>query len=112
MTAQLPKYLMLNRTLDTKELLRDPHAFVLLTLVALRARRTNGIDTDSLTIGQALIGDYETIGLTRQEYRTALKHLEKYQILTTQPTNKGTVATLCNSTIYDINSEEDNQLDN
>lgn len=46
----------------------DPKAFLLLTVIALRARRSALVySTIPLEVNQALIGDHETIGLTRQE---------------------------------------------
>src|SRR5258706_6917902 len=70
------RFLKLN--LDNDEALylaaKYPKAFILITFIAERARRENG-HPDGLTIGQCHIGDWENMGLTRQEYRTALKHL-------------------------------------
>jgi hypothetical protein len=94
-------------------------AFALLTFIAERARRENG-HSDGLEIGQCYVGDWENMGLTRQEYRTALKTLvtRKYikiletcrtrQKSTTGATTVGTLVSLCSSSVYDINSDESN----
>jgi hypothetical protein len=56
---------------------KRPSAFVLLSLIAQRARRTNENIQDGLEIGEALIGDYKTYQATEQTYRTDKKYLEK-----------------------------------
>ncbi len=69
------KFLKLSRSEETKYLARKhPKAFILLFFVAERARRQNGLP-DGLSIGECHIGDHQNMGLTRQEYRTALKTL-------------------------------------
>lgn len=90
---------------------QHPNAFLLLTLIAARARRTESMIT-GLKTGQALIGDYRACGLSHQKYRTAIKQLESINLITTKTTNKGTVATLCNSDIYDINPDDGNSQSN
>ena len=90
----------------TSELIKDPNVFMLLTQIASRAKRTNDFSIHGLEIGEALIGDYESIGLTRGQYREAIKRAEKYNLITTiSTTNKGTVVKLINSDIFDINQE-------
>jgi hypothetical protein len=56
-------FIKLNRTSETLELLNDPHAFVLLTVIALRARRTEEFNLHNLQPGEALIGDHKKYGL-------------------------------------------------
>ena len=102
-------FIKLNRGPDLDDLLRDPFAYALLTQVAARARRLKGHGVDGLGIGEALIGDYKTIGMTRAIYRTCLKRLEKARFLTIKTTNKGTIARLTDTRIFDINANEDNQ---
>jgi hypothetical protein len=97
-------YIMLNRTDETIELIgRSTAEFKLLSFVALRAYRGNGFNRFGLQPGEALLGDHAAIGLTRQEYRTALKNLQKSQFITVKTTNKGTIAKLLDSRVYDIN---------
>lgn len=101
-------FLMQSRGPEVDELLKDPPAFVLITQIARRARRTNAFNVMNLKPGEALIGDYESIGLTEQKYRSAKKRLEEYGLVTFKPTNKGTIATLSNTDIYDINIDNSN----
>jgi len=102
-------YIKLYRSDATNELLKDKSAFMLFTQIALRARRTDIFNISGLNPGEALVGDYRRIGLTRQNYRTALNKLEKWKFITFKTTNKGTVATICNNAIYDINISDANQ---
>lgn len=99
-------FIKLMRSPATRELLRDGPAFQLLTQIALRAKRTNDFNVHGLQIGQALIGDYASCGLTRRKYRTAMAHLERYGLARFQATHRGTIATLLDITIYDINEEQ------
>ncbi|MDI6450137.1 hypothetical protein [Anaerobaca lacustris] len=99
-------FIKLMRSDATRELLRDGPAFQLLTQIALRAKRTNDFNVHGLQIGQALIGDYASCGLTRRKYRTAMAHLERYGLARFQATHRGTIATLLDITIYDINEEQ------
>jgi len=88
-----------------------PTAFVLLATIAERARRTDST-IGGLTAGEALVGDYKSYGVSRQNYRSDLKFLEKSKILTIKVTNKGTIAKLIDDSIFDINIDEGNQQTN
>ncbi len=106
------KYVKALRTRDGLDLLKKSHnAFILLYVIAQRARRTKDM-ADNLEIGEALIGDYKEYGFTRMNYRSAVALLVKHHYITIKPTNRGTVATLIDKSIYDINEEEDNQQKN
>ena len=105
-------FIKLMRSRNTLVLLQRPKCFVLLSLIALRARRTGEINMHNLGIGEALIGDREAIGLTQQEYRTAKSALEKLGLVTFRGTNKGTVAKLIDTSIFDVNVEHDNEQNN
>lgn len=85
--------------------------FILLTFIARRARRTHD-EVSGLAVGECYIGDYEAYGLTRQKYRTALNNLKSWKIITIKATNKGTIARLVDSRVYDINAITDNHPDN
>jgi hypothetical protein len=100
-------YVQLMRTPQTEELMKFPECFILLTLIAYRARRTNdGFNPHGLEIGQAVIGDYKSIGLSSEKvYRNAKKKLEIWKLAAFKGTNKGTIATILNSDVYDINEE-------
>jgi len=86
----------------------DNHAFTLLAVIAFRAKRTNDFSVAGLQIGECLLGDYNNYGMSEQKYRSAKSRLQRYGLATFRTTNRGTIATLSNSVIYDINPEEDN----
>jgi hypothetical protein len=90
---------------ETLELLKDPHAWTLLSVIAIRARRTSDFGISGLRQAEALLGDYENYGLTQQQYRSAKKKLQKWQIATFRSTPRGTIARLTGTEIYDINAE-------
>ncbi len=96
-------FIKLNRSGETLELLNDPNAFVLLTVIALRARRTDEFNVHNLRCGEALIGDFKRYGLTERQYRTAMKHLSQWGLARFTPTTRGTIAALVDHRIYDIN---------
>lgn len=98
--------LMKSRLLE--ELLMEPACFVLLTQIAYRARRVEGLSIKRVGIGEALVGDYRNVGLTRQKYRTALLKLADWGLITIKTTNKGTVAKLVGKQVFDINEERGN----
>lgn len=100
-----------------------PNAFLLLYFIARRARRYNG-HPDGLKVGMAKLGDWEKMGLSRQNYRTALKILTTYKFVeiletnrtrkksTTGTTTEGTLVRLCDTRIWDINPESSNHRSN
>jgi hypothetical protein len=98
-------YVMFVRSPESAEVLRDPPAFTLLALIAIRARWHSGLSVHGLEVGEALIGDYRTAGLKRGQYREATRRLAKYGLATFRTTNKGTIARLTSSLVFDINSE-------
>ena len=105
------KFIKLSRIEDSPELefLISGHhnEFILLTVISQRARRS--FDRCKFTgaeQNQALIGDFKNYGMSERNYRTAKKNLEKWEFATFKGTSKGTIATLCNSDVYDINAEE------
>jgi len=127
-------FVKLLRSDETAFLLsRHPNSFIILTYIALHARRYNG-HPDGLIIGDALIG-YESIdGLSRQNFRTAIKRLAEMRIIeivsngkrffesdkTSLKREKSTIkvtinchlVNLCDRSIFDINSDEGNQRTN
>ena len=102
-------YIQLNRSHETYELLKDPDAFDLLSTIALRAKRTGDFNVHNLQVGQALIGDYENCGLTERRYRTAKQKLQKWGLATFKGTNKGTIATILDEGIYNINIKDNDE---
>lgn len=101
-------FIALHRGPNTNELRKDRNAFLLLSLIADRARwREDPCPVTGLQQGQAMLGkgDCEAIGLTeknRQQLRSALKRLERMGFVTTQPTTRGTVVTLMDQSIFSI----------
>lgn len=80
---------------------------LLLMLVAFRARYADEpCPVLGLEHGEARIGDHESAGLSRQQYRTALETLEKLKFVTTKRTKKGTICKILvrpeQSTIFSI----------
>lgn len=96
-------FIKLRKTPEARALLRKPNAFMLLTLIALRAKYSAKHYDPSLLPGEAKIGDYNTIGITRQEYRTALTFLISTGLITIRTTNKGTIAILSDKRVFDTN---------
>lgn len=111
------------------------NAFRLLTIIAESARREPG-SPDGLNPGEAFIGDWESYGMSRQEYRTAVKILEtrehlivvetcrtrKKQLTKGQPdtnqksttgaTTVGSKVCIISSNVWDINLEVVNHRNN
>ncbi|NLF17229.1 MAG: hypothetical protein GX595_08220 [Lentisphaerae bacterium] len=93
------------------ELLRsDRNAFCLLYLVAVRARWNQAAPNwHSLALGEALVGDHNALGMSREQYRAALGRLVRYGMVTTiRTTSKGTVVKLCSKDIFDPTRDADN----
>ncbi len=105
-------FVKLMRTDEANELMLDGPAFILLSKIALRARRTDKNSLIKLDIGEALIGDFKSYGLTRQQYRSAVERLKSNRLITTKTTNRGTIAKILDVRVYDINKEESNQPTN
>jgi len=106
--------LFIRRGEETEYLLRDPKAFALLSLIASRARYNDSKRLDGLKKGESLIGDCEAVGLTRGQYRAALKRLLAHGYITTRVVRSvrngglGTIATLANDSIFLINPDINN----
>ena len=98
-------FIMCNRNeLLVSELLKkNQNAFILLYFIAIRAWRGPSMSPRGCGIGEALIGDYSTMGMSEQEYRTVKKHLKKMGFITTKSTSKGTIAKLINTELFDPN---------
>jgi len=95
------------------ELLKaNPLAFVLLYVIARRARWADGFNRHGLAKGEAFIGDFESYGMTEQNYRTAKAQLAKWKFATFKPTNKGTVAALTDTSVFSVSTMHDNGQSN
>jgi len=84
-----------------------PKSMLLLMQIARRARfAEEPCPVTGLEHGQAMIGDYEAAGLTRQEYRTSIRTLTALQLITIKTTTKGTIACMSindyESTVFSI----------
>src|ERR1700722_17162017 len=127
-SLMVEKFIQLNIENDKNHegdwlVVNHPNAFILLYFIARRARRIAGL-IDGLEVGMAKIGDWERMGLSRQNYRTALKILIKYKFVeiletnrnrkksTTGLTTEGTLVRICDRRIWDINSEIPNHRTN
>jgi hypothetical protein len=93
-------------------LLANHNAFILLYVIAYRAQRTGGFNRHNLKPGQALIGDHKNYGMSLQNYRTAKLRLQEAGFATFQATSRGTIATLADTRVFDINADEANKPDN
>jgi hypothetical protein len=87
---------------DVDELKKlNPLAFVLADTIARRAQWKSGFNKFNLQPGEALIGDHDEIGLSEQQYRTAKNQLAKFHFATFRTTNRGTIAKLCDTRLFD-----------
>jgi len=82
-----------------------PKAFILLYFMACRARRHGGFNRHGLAVNECFLGDYTKMGLSEREYRTAKMILQKHGFATFRATNKGTIGTIANTMVWDINAE-------
>jgi hypothetical protein len=98
------------RSPEAVELIKlNPNAFVLAFIIAYRARWDNAFNCHNLKAGEAFIGDYKNMGLTRGQYRIALDQLTKFNFAATHPTNKGTIARLLDARLFDVEKSLYNQ---
>ncbi len=97
-------FIKMQRNNVTFDLLRErPSAFCLLTLIALRTKRTRVEDFRGIGIGEARIGDYKEYGVTEAIYKTDKAFLERHRLVDFIPTPRGTIAKLKNTNFFDIN---------
>jgi hypothetical protein len=98
---------------DALELIRkNPNAYALAAVIANRARWREGFNADGLEQGEALLGDHDEYGMSRQQYRTGLKHLRNGNFATTRATSDGTIAKLTDTRLFDPLNLAGNQQDN
>lgn len=103
------RFVALHQSEEAAELLkRHPNAFLLLTQIALRARWTD-CRISGVKAGSAEIGDWKAAGLASEMvYRQAKKTLERLGLASFRGTNRGTIATLLDSTIYSVSGQQSN----
>lgn len=90
----------------------NPCAFVLAYVIAYRGQYRDGFNRHNLALGEALLGDHLSYGMSEQQYRTAKNQLKKWHFATFKPTNKGTVGKLIDSRLFSIFRLESNEQDN
>jgi len=92
---------------DFNELIeKSPLAFALAAVIAQRARFKPGVNLlNGLCQGEAFLGDHKAYGMSKQQYRTAKKRLEKWRFATFKPTSRGTTAKLINTRLFDVLNE-------
>jgi hypothetical protein len=90
----------------------NPMAFVLAAIIARRARFSDGFNAHQLRPGEAILGDYRRYGMTEQMYRTAKGQLEKWGFATFRTTNKGTIASLTDTRLFEVSGAANNEQAN
>lgn len=98
-------FVKLQRSGTTIDLLSDPNAMHLITVIAIRARYSDEPNLRGLAFGSALIGDHLSYGLTRAQERSARRRLEKYGLASFRTSRSGTVATLLDSRVFCLRDE-------
>lgn len=97
-----------------REILKDSKLFLLMLYIALRVKRSpkqnsNNLNGIQLEVGEFIIGRTSTvqeIDLTEAEYKTRLKKLQAYNIITDlQPTNKYTKGKWVENEFISVNLE-------
>lgn len=101
------------RTPEAMEVIgANPLAYILAAIIGHRGRYNPAFNRYGLKLGECLLGDYENYGMTRQEYRTAMRQLKEWGFATFRTTNKGTVGKLIDTRLFSIFRTEANQQDN
>ena len=95
-------WVKLMRSLESIELLAHfPNAFRLACVIAIRARWRGGFNVHGLAQGECLLGDFRSYGMTEKEYRGAKQKLEKHGFAAFRRANRGTVARLIDTRLFD-----------
>lgn len=102
-SASSPGWFRALRTPEAAELLAaSPDAFLLAYVIAYRAQWSDRFNRHNLALGEAFLGDFKEYGMTERRYRTAKAHLEKWGFATFRATNKGTVARLTDTRLFEV----------
>jgi hypothetical protein len=108
-----PGWVKAMRTEAAFELMKaSPSAYILAINIAFRARWSDGFNQHRLAIGEALLGDFKSYGMSEQEYRTAKQHLFEWGFATFKSTNKGTVGKLTDSRLFEVSRQTSNGQNN
>jgi len=109
-------YVKLHRKTIDSGLMQSHKTFTLFSyLLMMATHKDMGYDGIDLKRGQYVSGRNDLaikLKLTQQEVRTALKKLEKMEIITIKSTNKYSVYTIVNYDIYQSSEDIDNQQNN
>ena len=96
-------FVKMMRSPEISELIEvSPLAFTLAAVIALRARFRSGVSLKGLQPGEAFLGDFRKCGLSERQYRTAKEQLSKWRFATFRATNKGTIAKLTDTRLFDV----------
>jgi len=106
-------WISLHRSDETLVLMKThPQAFLLLCQIALRAKRKD-CRISKLKARQAWIGDWKEAGITSEKaYRLAKETLESCGLATFQASNKGTLATLADASVFTLMMAERDSTEN
>ena len=91
------------RNPDALELIRaNPCAFLLAYIIACRAQYRIGFNQHNLQLGESLLGDFKSYGMSERQYRTAKALLAKFRFATFKTTNRGTIGKLIDTRLFSI----------
>lgn len=98
-----PGWFKAMRELEPLELIKaNPLAFVLAYVIAHRSRYHVGFNRHNLALGEALLGDFKSYGMSERQYRTAKEQLAKWGFATFRTTNKGTIGKLTDTRLFSV----------
>jgi hypothetical protein len=107
---------MAERNPEALELIkRSPQAFIMLYIVAFRARFAPSRYDPELQLGESLIGwqrDFQCYGFSAQQYRTCKLKLEKLGFITCKATDRGTIVRLVDTRVFDVSRFDANTQPN
>lgn len=92
-----------NRSELAKEISKKPGVLMILFHLALVTPRTGPEENKWIKI------DYQSLGLTRKQFRVAEEYIIRGQLGATRRANKGTWIKLISKTIFDINEDDKGQ---
>ena len=102
-------YLKLMKSDLTERIMKDRNALQMITLIAYRANRKSGKNRGGATQYQAFIGRSDFPEMSENAYRATKARVVRHRVATFQGTGLGTIATLLNSEVWDINPEGEQQ---
>ena len=98
-------YIKLNRETAESLISLRPTAYLLLSLIHLRAKRQESPDNQELAIGEAWIGDKSYCGNKEKIYRGDKEFLKKRGFAEFRGTKAGTIAKILRTDLFDPNQE-------